>query len=197
MRMWSTRSRPSWRSGCGSRWARRGGREDPARSRDRLRQDRAHNLELLRRLDELRRLAAAGDRHLAQGLSRAVWRASRAPRRGAERLAGTIATNVLALERGASVFRVHDVGPVRDALAVTAATLGERWTARSRGRRRGARRRRSGPRRGSRRVGASRSRSRSRGCPCTPITGSARPSGRSGSGWCWTCAWTSGRPTPR
>ncbi len=37
---------------------------------------------------------------------------------------GTIATNVLAFERGASVFRVHDVAPVRDALAVAAATLG-------------------------------------------------------------------------
>jgi dihydropteroate synthase len=43
------------------------------------------------------------------------------------RLAGTIATNVLAFERGASVFRVHEVAPVRDALAVAAATLGARW----------------------------------------------------------------------
>ena len=41
------------------------------------------------------------------------------------RLPGTIATNVLALERGASVFRVHDVAPVRDALAVAAATFGQ------------------------------------------------------------------------
>jgi dihydropteroate synthase len=39
------------------------------------------------------------------------------------RLAGTIATNVLALERGAGIFRVHDVAPVRDALVVAAATL--------------------------------------------------------------------------
>jgi dihydropteroate synthase len=30
---------------------------------------------------------------------------------------------VLALERGASVFRVHDVAPVVDALAVAAATV--------------------------------------------------------------------------
>jgi dihydropteroate synthase len=42
----------------------------------------------------------------------------------AGRLAGTIATNVLAYERGARVFRVHDVGPAREALAVAAATLG-------------------------------------------------------------------------
>jgi dihydropteroate synthase len=44
----------------------------------------------------------------------------------ADRLAGTLASNVLAYERGASVFRVHDVAPVRDALAVAAATLGLR-----------------------------------------------------------------------
>ena len=30
-----------------------------------------------------------------------------------ERLPGTIATNVIAFERGATVFRVHDVAPVR------------------------------------------------------------------------------------
>jgi dihydropteroate synthase len=42
------------------------------------------------------------------------------------RLPGTIATNVLALERGARIFRVHDVAEVADALAVAAATLGRR-----------------------------------------------------------------------
>jgi dihydropteroate synthase len=42
----------------------------------------------------------------------------------AGRLPGTIATCVLAYERGASVLRVHDVAPVRAALAVAAATLG-------------------------------------------------------------------------
>ena len=35
----------------------------------------------------------------------------------------TAATSVLAFERGASVFRVHDVGATRDALLVAAATL--------------------------------------------------------------------------
>jgi len=35
-----------------------------------------------------------------------------------ERLPGTIAACVAALERGASIFRVHDVAPVRQALAV-------------------------------------------------------------------------------
>jgi len=91
-----------------------------------------HNLELLRRLDELSSLG----RPLVIGTSRKSFLAAIAG--GAEhgptaRLAGTVASNVLALERGASVFRVHDVAPAREALAVAAATLGERWTARSTG----------------------------------------------------------------
>jgi dihydropteroate synthase len=40
-----------------------------------------------------------------------------------ERVHGTTATCVIALERGARVFRVHDVAAVADALAVAAATL--------------------------------------------------------------------------
>ena len=79
-----------------------------------------HNLELLRRLGRARRARpAARHRHLAQGLPRP----DRGARRSDERLAGDVATNVLALERGASVFRVHDVAPDADALAVAAATL--------------------------------------------------------------------------
>ena len=39
----------------------------------------------------------------------------------------TLATVVMGLERGAEVFRVHDVAPVRDALAVAAATLARGW----------------------------------------------------------------------
>jgi dihydropteroate synthase len=87
-----------------------------------------HNLELLRRLDELSSLG----RPIVIGTSRKSFLGRIAGEASAsERLAGTLATNVLALERGASVFRVHDVAPVREALAVAAATLGERWTARS------------------------------------------------------------------
>jgi dihydropteroate synthase len=94
----------------------------------------AHNLELLERLGELTELG----RPLVVGTSRKSFlgrliadaTGEVEPVAPARRLPGTIATNVLALERGASVFRVHDVTPVRDALAVTAATLGERWTAR-------------------------------------------------------------------
>ncbi len=40
------------------------------------------------------------------------------------RLAGTIAAHVVALTRGARLFRVHDVKPHREALAVAWATLG-------------------------------------------------------------------------
>jgi dihydropteroate synthase len=93
----------------------------------------AHNLELIDRLDELVELG----RPIVIGTSRKSFLgriAARAaglaePPDARHRLAGTIATNVLALERGASVFRVHDVAPLREALTVAAATLGGRWTA--------------------------------------------------------------------
>ncbi len=101
----------------------------------------AHNLALLARLDELTSLG----RPVVVGTSRKSFlgriildaaadrgRAGQAgeaePMDIARRLGGTIATNVLALERGASVFRVHDVAPVRAALTVAAATLNPRWT---------------------------------------------------------------------
>ena len=44
-----------------------------------------------------------------------------------ERVPGTLATNVIALERGADIFRVHDVAAARDALDVAAATLSGGW----------------------------------------------------------------------
>jgi dihydropteroate synthase len=78
-----------------------------------------HNLELLRRLDELTALG----RPLVIGTSRKSFLGGITGRETADRLPGTIATNVLALERGAAVFRVHDVRPVADALAVAAATV--------------------------------------------------------------------------
>jgi dihydropteroate synthase len=79
----------------------------------------AHNLELLARLDEL----AALGRPVVVGTSRKSFLGRLTGRATDERLAGTIATNVLAYERGAAVFRVHDVRPVHDALAVAAATV--------------------------------------------------------------------------
>ena len=85
----------------------------------------AHNLTLLRRLGELTSLG----RPLVVGTSRKSFLGRVALAEvAADRLPGTIATNVLALERGASVFRVHDVAPVREALAAAAATLDPRWT---------------------------------------------------------------------
>jgi dihydropteroate synthase len=79
-----------------------------------------HNLELLRRLDEI----VAIGRPVVVGTSRKSFLGKLAGGRDeADRLPGTIATNVLALERGAGVFRVHDVAQNRDALQVAAATF--------------------------------------------------------------------------
>ena len=82
-----------------------------------------HNLELLRRLDEL----VAIGRPLVIGTSRKSFLGRITGRGSDDRVAGNVATNVLAYERGARVFRVHDVAPVRDALAVTAATVTAPW----------------------------------------------------------------------
>jgi dihydropteroate synthase len=80
-----------------------------------------HNLELLRRLDEL----VAIGRPVVIGTSRKSFLGRLLGGRAEdERLPGTIATNLIALERGARVFRVHDVGPVADALTIAAATVG-------------------------------------------------------------------------
>jgi dihydropteroate synthase len=79
-----------------------------------------HNLELLRRLDEI----VAIGRPVVIGTSRKSFLGKIAGGRDeTERVPGTIATNVLALERGATVFRVHDVAQNADALAVAAATF--------------------------------------------------------------------------
>jgi dihydropteroate synthase len=102
----------------------------------------AHNLELLRRLPELAELG----RPLLIGTSRKSFlghvtagaAGREQPAAVSERLPATIASNVLAFERGARVFRVHDVAPLRDALALTAATLGFEWTSTSASRQRTA-----------------------------------------------------------
>jgi dihydropteroate synthase len=98
-----------------------------------------HNLTLIRRLDEIVALGCP----VVIGTSRKSFLGRIAAEESgvahepgaqlapdaAERLPGTIATNVMALERGAGVFRVHDVAPVAGALAVAAATLSGKWTA--------------------------------------------------------------------
>jgi dihydropteroate synthase len=84
----------------------------------------AHNLELLRRLNELTELGFP----LMIGTSRKSFLGRLTGRtEPADRLAATVASCVMAYERGASVFRVHDVAPVHDALAVAAATVSPRW----------------------------------------------------------------------
>jgi dihydropteroate synthase len=83
-----------------------------------------HNLELLRRLDEI----VAIGRPVVVGTSRKSFLGRLTGRAEREREAGTIATNVIAYERGASIFRVHDVRASVDALKVAAATLTGSWT---------------------------------------------------------------------
>jgi dihydropteroate synthase len=78
-----------------------------------------HNLELLRRLDEI----AAIGRPVVVGTSRKSFLGKLTGREPRDRVAATVATNVMAFERGATVFRVHDVAPTRDALTVAAATV--------------------------------------------------------------------------
>ncbi|WP_273887762.1 dihydropteroate synthase [Rubrobacter naiadicus] len=83
-----------------------------------------HNLELLRRLDEICELGFP----VLVGTSRKRFIGTitgvQTPK---ERLFGTVATTVLAYERGASIFRVHDVRANREALDVARMLLiGER-----------------------------------------------------------------------
>jgi dihydropteroate synthase len=81
-----------------------------------------HNLELLRRLGEIRSLG----RPICVGTSRKSFIGKVTGRDAHDRLGGTIASNVLALANGAEVFRVHDVREVREALAVAEVLLGRR-----------------------------------------------------------------------
>ena len=82
-----------------------------------------HNLELLARVDEL----VALGRPVVIGTSRKSFLGRITGRAVDDRLAGTVATNVLAYERGARVFRVHDVAPVYDGLVIAGATVRRRW----------------------------------------------------------------------
>ncbi len=89
-----------------------------------------HNLELLRRLGELRELG----RPIVIGTSRKRFLGALTGREVGDRLGGTIASNVLALGAGADVFRVHDVAELRQALDAAAVLLGRRaWRADDRG----------------------------------------------------------------
>ena len=79
-----------------------------------------HNLELLRRMGEI----VALGRPVLVGASRKRFLGALTGRPERERVAGTVAANVMAFERGAHMFRVHDVAATRDALVVASATVG-------------------------------------------------------------------------
>ena len=74
----------------------------------------AHNLDLLRRLDEFRSLGVA----VAAGWSRKSTLGVITGKPVAERLAASVAASLLAAQHGANILRVHDVAETKDALAV-------------------------------------------------------------------------------
>lgn len=77
-----------------------------------------HNVTLLRRLHEI----AALGRPVVIGASRKRFLGDLTGRSDPrERLAASVTANVIAMGRGARVFRVHDVGATRDALLVASA----------------------------------------------------------------------------
>jgi dihydropteroate synthase len=80
----------------------------------------SHNLELLRRLGELRELG----RPLVVGTSRKSFIGRIDGSTADDRLGGSIASSILAAAEGAEVLRVHDVAEMRQALAVATAILG-------------------------------------------------------------------------
>ena len=79
-----------------------------------------HNLELLRRLGELRELG----RPLVVGTSRKSFIGKIDGSDVDDRIGGTLASSVLAAAEGADVLRVHDVSETRQALTVADAVLG-------------------------------------------------------------------------
>jgi dihydropteroate synthase len=80
----------------------------------------AHNLALLARLDEI----VAIGRPVMIGTSRKSFLGEITGRPVGGRLAGTVASNLMAFDGGASLFRVHDVAAMCDALAVARAVAG-------------------------------------------------------------------------
>ena len=80
-----------------------------------------HNLELLRRLPELRSLG----RPLVVGPSRKSFLGTLTGKPVGERLLGTAAAVAAAALHGAGVIRVHDVAEMRDVVAVAGAIGGE------------------------------------------------------------------------
>ncbi|HSS04728.1 MAG TPA: dihydropteroate synthase, partial [Solirubrobacterales bacterium] len=79
-----------------------------------------HNLELLRRLGELRELG----RPLVIGTSRKSFIGKIDGSAVGDRLGGTIASSILAAAEGADILRVHDVAETAQAAKVADAILG-------------------------------------------------------------------------
>jgi dihydropteroate synthase len=78
-----------------------------------------HNLVLLRRLGELRDLG----RPILIGASRKRFIGAVTGRAEGERIGGTVAASILALERGADAVRVHDVRDVSEAMTTADAIM--------------------------------------------------------------------------
>lgn len=82
--------------------------------------NKAHNLELLRRLPDLH----APDIALLAGLSRKSMLGAITGRPVGERAAASVSAALIAVQRGARIVRVHDVAATRDALTVWQAVEG-------------------------------------------------------------------------
>jgi len=80
-----------------------------------------HNLTLLRDLRSLRALGCP----ILVGISRKSMLGAMTGRAVADRQAASVAAAVLAIQRGADIVRVHDVGPTVDALKVLRAVEGD------------------------------------------------------------------------
>lgn len=74
----------------------------------------AHNLDLLRHLDRLRELGMP----IMAGLSRKSMLGTITGREVGDRVAASVATALIAVQRGASIVRVHDVRETVDALKI-------------------------------------------------------------------------------
>lgn len=74
----------------------------------------AHNVQLLAHLKQLTTLQLP----ILVGLSRKTWIGLATDKPPMQRLAGSLAAAILAVQQGAQILRVHDVGATKDALQI-------------------------------------------------------------------------------